>query len=151
MDIQSILAQVLKSGNVKDIAKQTGESPANVKSVIESALPDVLGNILGGSNNHDAAAATASKKSGVDVSTVMTILGLVAPLVIAYITNQKSSGTTQKAANSDNPLIDLANTVLDKNHDGNFVDDILGGVSSSSNKGGGNILTNILGSIFGKK
>ena len=98
----------------------------------------ILGKVFGGSS--ETAATHVAEKTGTSSVNVTKILSFVAPLVLAYLAKQRSSGTdvaksTQETTDSDgNPLIDLVGSVL-------------GGSSSSS----GGVLGNILGGLFGKK
>ena len=93
----------------------------------------ILGHIFGSSN--DTAASNVAKKTGVDAATVMQVLSYIAPLVLAYLAQQRAKGgdVTKSTDNSGNPLID-----------------IIGSVLGGNNKSGG-ILGSILGALFGKK
>ncbi len=98
----------------------------------------ILGHIFG--SNDTKAANQISKKTGVDAQTVIQILSFVAPLVLAYLGKKKldqnmSSGDladslSKQTTQSGSPLTQIATSILDKNHDGSVLDEVLGGLSS---------------------
>ncbi len=95
----------------------------------------ILGHVFG--DNQSAATSTIAKTTGVDSATVVKILSFLAPLVMAYLGKQKSTDNLdagglstvlqQQKSPSGGALSQIATAVLDKNSDGNIVDDILGG------------------------
>ncbi len=123
----------------------------------------ILGHIFG--NNNEKAASNISRKTGVDAATVMNVLSFIAPLVMAYMAQKKTSGgikDTVQGAKDDNgnPLIDIVGSVLDGSsgkNSGGILGTILGGLfgGNSSKKGtgstNGGLLESILGSLFKKK
>ena len=103
----------------------------------------ILGHILG--SNQTAVAQEVSNKSGLGIGQVAQVLMFLAPIVMSYLGKQKqqqnvgadglggllggllgSGGQTQAAApqSSGNAMIDMASSVLDRNHDGSAMDDI---------------------------
>lgn len=96
----------------------------------------ILDHVLG--DNKTAAGQEVSKQTGVDVGTVAKILTFLAPLVMAYLGKKKTSDNLDAGGLSDllknqttsdgNPLTQLATSVLDKNGNGSFVDDVVGGL-----------------------
>lgn len=93
----------------------------------------ILSHVFGDTSSAEKA---ISKKSGIDPSMVALILSFLAPLVMAQLGKQKSSGgldmgglgdLLQKQTDSKgNILMDVATAVLDKNRDGSMLDDIFG-------------------------
>lgn len=95
-----------------------------------------------------------SKMSGLDGQKTGSLMAMLAPIVLSALT--KSSGGKQQGGfdigsiigllqgtqkkTSGNPAVDMIGQFLDKDGDGDFTDDLLGGV------GGG-----LLGGLFGKK
>lgn len=98
---------------------------------------NILGHIFGKSN--DKAASSVAKKTGVDTATVIQVLSFIAPLVMAYMAQKRTSGG-------------IKDTVKDtKDADGNPLIDLVGSVLGGGNKKSGGLLDGIIGSIFGKK
>lgn len=95
-----------------------------------------------------------SKMSGLDGQKTGSLMTMLAPIVLSALT--KSSGGKQQGGfdigsiigllqgtqqkTSGNPAVDMIGQFLDKDGDGDFTDDLLGGI------GGG-----LLGGLFGKK
>lgn len=96
----------------------------------------ILDHVLG--NKKDTAHTTIAKQVGIDAATVAKILTFLAPLVMAYLGKKKTNDNldsgglsdilSQQTSPSGSPLSQLATAVLDKNGDGSFVDDLLGGL-----------------------
>ena len=101
----------------------------------------ILGHILGGSQG--AVAEEVSSRSGLNVGQVAQILMMLAPIVMNYLGSKKreqnvgadglggllggllGAGQSQAAsAGSGNPMMDLANSMLDRDGDGSSMDDI---------------------------
>ncbi len=102
----------------------------------------ILGHILG--SNQGAVAQDVSQKTGLGMGQVAQILMFLAPIVMGYLGKQKQEqgvgagglggllggllgGGQQQAAapqSSGNAVLDMASSVLDRDHDGSAVDDI---------------------------
>jgi len=100
----------------------------------------ILGHILG--SNQGAVAQDVSQKTGLGMGQVAQILMFLAPIVMGYLGKQKQQqgvgadglggllggllGGGQQAApqSSGNAVIDMASSVLDRDHDGSAMDDI---------------------------
>ncbi|CAN5531295.1 DUF937 domain-containing protein [soil metagenome] len=107
----------------------------------------IMGHLLG--QQSEAAASAVSTVSGLNLGSSSQLLALLAPLVMGHIgkvqneqgldANSLASllGGEQQQANS--MLGGLATQLLDSNHDGSIVDDVM------------NIGSNLLGGLFGKK
>ena len=110
----------------------------------------ILGHILGGQQQD--AAQMLSQTTGVNQSGIMDMMIKLAPMVMGVLgqQNQQQGGLNPSAlsgllgnavqSQSSNPLMQMATRFLDKNGDGNAVDDIVGMVGSR-----------LLGSMFGRK
>ena len=182
MDIQSMIQDMLKSGQAESISKKANISQDQLSQIISTGLPmiigsmannasskdgadalngaldshvnssvldnaddaasdstaedglKILGHIFGGKN--DTSANKVAKKTGVDASTVLQVLSLVAPLVMAYLAKQKAKDSVSSGG--------LASILTD-----------LLTASQSPNKGGtngfGELVGNILGNLLNKK
>ena len=106
----------------------------------------IVNHVLG--NRQQLAAQALAGKSGLDLSTIMSLLPLLAPIVMGMIGKKERTGglsfdniadalggDTQRAAN-DSPDI------------GDLLGSVLGGEQSGEGKGG---IDDVLGSIFGKR
>ncbi len=128
-----------------------------------SVLQNVAGYLAGGGNIQDgngivghllgdqsgAAATAVSTISGLNAGSSSQLLALLAPLVMGHIGKVQSEqgldanslasllGGQQQQANS--MLGGLATQLLDSNHDGSVIDDVV------------NLGSNLLGGLFGKK
>ncbi len=120
----------------------------------------ILGHALGGSQ--DNVVGALSKKSGMDVNSVMQILQVAAPILLGYLGKQKRennvdsqsgitsllgnmmAGNSQEEQDKEQSLIE---SLLDGNNDGSVIDDVAGMVLGNSNKGG---LGGMIGGLFGK-
>lgn len=105
----------------------------------EADAGGILGHILGDSQG--AVAQDVSQKSGLNVGTVAQILMFLAPIVMGYLGRQKQQqgvdagglggllgglmgGQQTEQASTGNAAIDMASSVLDRDHDGSALDDI---------------------------
>mgnify|MGYP000430100444 CR=1 FL=1 len=117
----------------------------------------ILGHVFGGKQQNVANAV--SKKSGMDVNSVMNLLQMAAPFVMAYLGKEKRS----KNVNDGNGIGDLLGgllgggaqqeqslitKILDADGDGSVIDDLIGMATGSNKKKGG--LGGLLGGLFGK-
>ncbi|MGH9946891.1 MAG: DUF937 domain-containing protein [Pyrinomonadaceae bacterium] len=101
----------------------------------------ILGHILG-TNEQNQVAQQASRQSGLPIGQVAQIIMMLAPLVMSYLGQQKQQqkvgadglggligsvlgGAAQAAPQSSgNAMLDMASSVLDRDHDGSAMDDI---------------------------
>jgi len=118
----------------------------------------ILGHVLGGSQ--DNVVGALSKKSGMDSNSVMKILQVAAPIILAYLGKEKRQqnvsspnaiegllggmlGGGRKQQRKQQSMIEM---LLDGDNDGSVVDDIAGMVLGGNKKKGGSLL----GGLFGK-
>lgn len=100
-----------------------------------------LGGLLGDSGTQ--AANLISKNFNLDSSTAMKLIPMLAPVILGFLTNKRDS---QGAGSSG-----IA-SLLDQNGDGSILDDVAGFIlNQATGQKSGNLLTNLLGSLFGKK
>lgn len=112
----------------------------------------ILGHVLGGSQNN--AVKALSDKSGLDTNSVMQILQVAAPILLAYLGKQKQQKNIDSTSGLDDLLGGLMGggkqpqqqkqqsmieSLLDGNNDGSVIDDIAGMVLGGSNKKSGGI------------
>lgn len=111
----------------------------------ESAISDgskILKHIFG--NNVEDVQTGISKSSGISTSKIGPILAMLAPLVLSYLNKAKQSnnisqpsglgdligglagGLSGNNSNAGGGLIGMVSSFLDKNKDGNVIDDIIG-------------------------
>lgn len=110
---------------------------------LQSDGDGILGHIFGG--NRAAVEQGISQKTGLSLNKIGPLLALLAPIVMAYLGREKrqtntgagglgdllggilGGGAQPQARRSGGGLMDILGGVLDKNGDGNALDDILGG------------------------
>lgn len=120
----------------------------------------ILGHVLGGSQNNVANAL--SSKSGMDSSSVMNILQVLAPIVLGYLGKEQRQQNVQSpdalngflggllgGGNQQQQQQSLIESILDGDNDGSILDDVAGMVLNSGNKKSSG-LGGLLGGLFGK-
>ncbi len=115
----------------------------------------ILGHLFGGKQTNVENAL--SQKSGLDASTIASILKIAAPIVMGYIGQQTRQNNVQDANGINNLLggllggqpkqnQSLITTLLDADGDGSILDDVAGMVMGGQKKQGG--LAGLLGGLF---
>lgn len=111
-------------------------------SELQSDGDGILGHVFG--NNRAAVEQGIAQKSGINLSKIGPLLAMVAPIVMAYLGKEKRQtntgagglgdllggllgGATQQPSSSGGGLMDMLGGILDKDGDGNPLDDLLGG------------------------
>ena len=111
-------------------------------SELQSDGDGILGHVFG--NNRTAVEQGIAQKSGVSLSKIGPLLAIVAPIVMAYLGKEKRQtntgagglgdllggllgGATQQRSTTCGGLMDMLGGILDKDGDGNPLDDLLGG------------------------
>jgi hypothetical protein len=130
-------AESLYGALVQDHDGSVLDDPGNLVSNYESGSGlGILGHIFGGQQN--TVEQGVSQASGLDMSKVMPLLAILAPMVMGALgRTQREQGlgagdlagllggaTRQTASNS--PLMGILTQVLDRNQDGSAVDDVMG-------------------------
>jgi hypothetical protein len=118
----------------------------------------ILGHVLGGSQNN--VAGTLSKKTGLDVNSVMQILQVAAPILLGFLGKQKRKQQVNSPGGLEGMLGQLMGgsdaagaqqsvleSLLDGDGDGSVLDDVAGMVLGGKKQGG---LGGVLGGFFGK-
>lgn len=109
----------------------------------------ILGHILG--DRQEVAAQQVSQSSGLDMSQVMKLMPILAPIVMGVLGRAKNQGGLD--------LGNLAGVLMGSAQNaqaggfGDLIGNVLGGVlggGQAQPSGGGGLLGNILGGIFGK-
>ena len=73
----------------------------------------------------------------------MKLIPMLAPVILGFLTNKRDSQGVGSSGIA---------TLLDQNGDGSILDDVAGFVlNQATGQKSGNLLTNLLGSLFGKK
>ena len=91
---------------------------------------DILGDLLGTKDNSRQVAAKASEETGIDPSIFKKLLPIAASLLMAYLAKQGKQADAQAPApesSGGGGIGDILGKMLDKDGDGGFLDDILGG------------------------
>lgn len=111
-------------------------------SELQSDGDGILGHVFG--NNRTTVEQGIAKKSGLSLSKIGPLLAIVAPIVMAYLGKEKRQtntgagglgdllggllgGATQQRSTTGGGLMDMLGGILDKDGDGNPLDDLLGG------------------------
>ncbi|MBP6823530.1 MAG: DUF937 domain-containing protein [Acidobacteria bacterium] len=97
----------------------------------------ILGHIFGG--QHDTVAQGVSQASGLDMGKVGPLLAILAPIVMGAIGRSRQSsgvgtsdlggllaGAAQSMGGGNSGLMGMLGGMLDRNHDGSAVDDVVG-------------------------
>jgi len=145
--LPSILAGMANNTKTPEGASALSNALGAHDGSIFDSLPDligkgggdggkILGHVLG--NKQSGIEQGLAKKSGVDLSIIMKLLPILAPLVMGYLSKQKSSqgldagglgdilGRERTNTERSNPGLGGLAAILDSNGDGSFIDDILG-------------------------
>lgn len=100
-----------------------------------------LGGLLGDAGTQ--AANLISKNFNLDSNTAMKLIPMLAPVILGFLTKKRDThgaGSSGIAA------------LLDANGDGSILDDVAGFIlNQATGQKSGNLFTNLLGSLFGKK
>jgi hypothetical protein len=97
----------------------------------------ILGHILGSKDVSRQVAAQASTRTGISESVLKQMLPVVASLAMAALSKQTSSNPSSStgpsgisaAASGGSGILGMLTPLLDRNHDGSVVDDLLGSAS----------------------
>jgi hypothetical protein len=119
---------------------------SNLEQLFSNKLNDQkadprLGGLLGDAGNQ--AANLISKNFNLDSSTAMKLIPMLAPVILGFLTNKRDS---QGAGSSGIAAL------LDQDGDGSVLDDVSGFLlNQATGQKSVNLLTNLLGGLFGKR
>ena len=103
-----------------------------------------LGGLLGESGVQ--ASNMISQKFGLNSSTAMKLIPMLAPVVLGALSKKRDQGRTGSSGIAE---------LLDQDGDGSILDDVAGflmqGFTGSGSQGRGNAIGNLLGGLFGKR
>jgi len=116
----------------------------------------ILGHVLG--ERRGAVEASLANNSGLDLGSIAKLLPMLAPLVMGLLGQKKSSeglgaeGLGSLLSGEKSGIAGTLGKLLDRDGDGNPLDDILGMVTGQGGGGGkggaGGVLGNVLGGLF---
>jgi len=109
---------------------------------LQSDGDGILGHVFG--NKREAVEQGIAQKSGISANKIGPLLAILAPIVMAYLGKEKRQtntgtgglggllggllgGSNQQSGNAGGGIMDMLGGVLDKDGDGNPLDDLLGG------------------------
>ncbi len=110
----------------------------------------ILGHVFG--NNQGNVAQAVSQQTGIDTGKIMNMMVMIAPLVMGMLGKAKQTtgmdagglvnilGNVMGGKAGSNPIMGVLTGILDKDGDGNVMDDLMGGG-----------IGNLLGGLFGGK
>lgn len=107
------------------ITEKTGLSNDQASSIMGAALPQIMNlvqekglsaDLLSG-ENVSAIAGAVSGKTGLSVDTITNALGAAAPFITDFLSNK---------GGENGGIMDMVSGFLDKNKDGNLLDDVMG-------------------------
>lgn len=111
----------------------------------------ILGHILGGSDQQEAAAQQIGESSGLSAGQVMKLLPILAPIVMSVLGKAKNQGGLDLGSLAGIIMGGAQQAQQQQGGMGDLLGSVLGSVmGGGQQQGGGNILGSVLGSIFGK-
>jgi hypothetical protein len=93
----------------------------------------ILGDLFGSKDTSRAVAAKASEQTGIDASLLKKLLPIAASLLMGFLAKQGKAQAPapapvpQAQPQSGGGLADILGGMLDKDGDGSFIDDVMGG------------------------
>ncbi len=139
------LNKALESKHDGSLLDNLGAILQNESSAVQKDGNGILEHVFGA--NKSAIEKGVAAKSGLSVQKVGPLLSMLAPIVMAYVGKQKKQSKTNagglvdllgtliggsgtqatKKSSADGGLMGMVTGMLDKNKDGNVLDDLLGG------------------------
>jgi hypothetical protein len=99
------------------------ENPDEIDNMDNS---NMLGQLFSSLNeNEDDVVNTLSEKSGIDISSISSLLPMVAPLIMGAL-NQKTNLSSVNTSDSNNTITSMLTDLIDQDNDGSVVDDLRG-------------------------
>lgn len=136
---QQRVDHILNKYGSADVLQNLDQLFSNKKN--DPKIDPKLGGLLGDAGTQ--AANLISKNFNLDSNTAMKLIPMLAPVILGFLTKKRD---TQGAGSSGIAAL------LDANGDGSILDDVAGFIlNQATGQKSGNLLTNLLGSLFGKK
>lgn len=136
---QQRVDHILNKYGSADVLQNLDQLFSNKKN--DPKIDPKLGGLLGDAGTQ--AANLISKNFNLDSNTAMKLIPMLAPVILGFLTKKRD---TQGAGSSGIAAL------LDANGDGSILDDVAGFIlNQATDQTSGNLLTNLLGSLFGKK
>lgn len=107
---------------------------------------NILGSLLGGASQGNAAESALTNKLGIDAGKAGAIVSILVPVIMGFLSKQG-----RKDPNTPDTQSGIT-SILDRDGDGNALDDIAGMVLQSQmggRRGGGGLLGSIVGGLLG--
>ncbi len=96
------------------------------RSDIKDIGNSILAQLTGSKENSREVATHVEEQTGVSSSIIKSILPMLAPLVIGAITKRAQPQMQQAPSNDHGMLGNLITGMIDQDHDGSMIDDIMG-------------------------
>lgn len=135
---QQRVDHILNKYGSADVLQNLDQLFSNKKN--DPKIDPKLGGLLGDAGTH--VANLISKNFNLDSNTAMKLIPMLAPVILGFLTKKRD---TQGAGSSGIAAL------LDANGDGSILDDVAGFIlNQATGQKSGNLLSNLLGSLFGK-
>jgi len=121
------LASTNDSGNLIDMISKTDLNSLknNPEAIDNSDNTNMLGELFSSLNTNEGDVANElSAKNGIDVSSIASLLPMLAPLVMGAL-NQKTNLSSTDTSNT-NDITSMLTNFIDQDNDGSVVDDLMG-------------------------
>lgn len=97
----------------------------NPDSIDSMGNQDMMGQLFSSLNENENDVANAlSEKSGIDVSSISSLLPMLAPLVMGALNQKTNLGATDTSNTND--ITSMLTNFIDQDNDGSVVDDLMG-------------------------
>jgi len=98
---------------------------SNPQSVQDMDTSGMIGQLFSSTNENESDVVTAmSAKSGIDASSISSLLPMLAPMVMGALNKQTNLGSTDTS--DTNGITSMLTNMLDQDGDGSVADDLLG-------------------------
>jgi len=118
------LIKKIESDNYADIFNKPDEHVNN--GSFKEMGNDILAELTGSKENSRKVAQHVEKETGISSSIIKSVLPMLAPMIIGALTNKSSSTLNQTSSTSTSSMTDMLSNLIDQDHDGSTIDDIMG-------------------------